>query len=344
MKNLILAIESSCDDSCISVIDDKFNIVFERNISQIDIHKIYGGVVPELASRCHVKYLQGILYELKMEVSIDDISAVGVTFSPGLIGGLLSGVMMAKGICHMYNKLLIGIHHLEGHLESVNIEKEKHVKYPNLTLLVSGGHCQFILAKSFGNYAILGKTIDDSVGEAFDKIGKMLGLEYPGGSKIEQKAKNGKNIMEIGKPMIDGDMNFSFSGFKTNVLRFLDNNKDKMQNVDFISDVCFTVQQRIADNLVLKTKNAIKYAKNINPEIQNFTLCGGVSANQKIIADIQNLCNESHLTLHFPKLKYATDNSTMIAFAALKRYNLGYRGNLDLGVKSRVSIEEINIL
>ncbi|QED23437.1 tRNA (adenosine(37)-N6)-threonylcarbamoyltransferase complex transferase subunit TsaD [Candidatus Deianiraea vastatrix] len=338
---LILAIESSCDDSCISVVSSDFEIIYEKSISQIDVHKNYGGVVPELASRCHLEYLQMILQDLEKNIKISDINAVCATFAPGLIGGLLTGIMIAKGICHASGIKFIPIHHLEGHLESVNIGKTSHVKYPNLTLLVSGGHCQFVLSESFGKYRVLGKTIDDSVGEAFDKSAKMLGLSYPGGPIIEKLAQNGRNIAEIGKPMSDNSLNFSFSGFKTNVLNYIQKNPETLANSQHLSDVCFTVQDRICANLELKTQLAIDEVKKICPEIKDFTMCGGVSANRKIISKMQDLCSKNNLTLHFPSLKYATDNATMIAFAGVKRYNLGVFQGLDISPKSRISIENI---
>lgn len=342
MPNLLIAIESSCDDSCISVVSSKFEIIYEKSISQIDLHKAYGGVFPELASRSHLEYLQIILADLRNYVDILDVKAVAATYAPGLIGGLLVGCGIAKGICHMYDKKIIPVHHLEGHLESVNIEKEKHVDYPNLTLLVSGGHCQFILAKSFGNYEVLGKTLDDSVGEAFDKIGKMLGFEYPGGPKIEEFAKNGNDYIEIGKPMIDNGLNFSFSGFKTSVMRFLEKHKEDI-NPDFIASVCKNAQDRISENLVYKSTLAIEYVQKMGIDLQNFVLCGGVAANKTIIANIQSLCNEKNIRLYHPQLKYATDNATMIAFAGVKRMNLDLFGDLAFSPVSRIPISEVNI-
>ncbi len=341
-SDLLLAIESSCDDSCISVVSRDFEIIFEKKISQIDLHKHFGGVVPELASRSHLEYLQIILSELRNFVDISRIEGVCSTFAPGLIGGLLTGVMISKGIAQMYGKKLISVHHLEGHLESVNIGKKEHVSYPNLTLLVSGGHCQFILAQGFGSYEILGKTLDDSVGEAFDKIGKMLGFDYPGGPEIERWAKNGANSMEIGKPMGGSDLNFSFSGFKTSVMKFLEKNTNFMQDSGFIADVCKNVQDVISENLAHKTALALKLLEKNGKRVENFVLCGGVAANKQIIAKIAEVCDKFGVILHYPDIKYATDNATMVAFAGVKRLIYGEFSDFSLSPASRMLLSDVN--
>ena len=317
---MLLAIESSCDDSCISIIDENYKIIFEKNKDQIDVHKKYGGVVPELASRYHLEYLQMILNEIKDTIDINKIECFAATCEPGMIGGLLVGTMMAKSLSRYYNKPYIGINHLEGHMESVNILREKHVEYPFVALLASGGHCQFMLAKSFGQYEILGKTLDDSIGEAFDKTAKMLNIEYPGGPKIEKFAQSCNNYthLKIGKPMKDNGLNFSFSGFKTSVNRFIQNNPDIIKNN--FNNVCFNIQKELMDNLVFKIKLVMTDIKKKIPEINNFIFCGGVAANKYIISNIDNLCKERNFNLHTPNIKYATDNSTMIAFSAMKHW------------------------
>ncbi len=341
-EKYILAIESSCDDSCVCVMDLDFNVIFEKSISQIDLHAKYGGVVPELASRSHMEYLQILIHEVSDVINIHDIAAICPTFAPGLIGGLLTATVLAKGICHRYQKKLLPIHHLQGHLESVNIDKKEHVKCPNLTLLISGGHCQFIYSKNFGGYEIIGKTIDDSVGEAFDKCGKVIGLKYPAGAEIEQLANFGKNIEEIGRPMSDKSANFSFSGFKTNVLNFVQKNQAKLKNEAFFHDICYTIQDRICENLGLKTQIAIEILLKKGYEFSDFTLCGGVSANQKIVSKMTELCRQYQLNLHFPKIKYATDNATMIAVAGVKNFKLGNYTNLGISPKNRLNIEDLS--
>lgn len=339
-KEYVLAIESSCDDSCVCVMDLDFNIIYEKSISQIDIHAKYGGVVPELASRSHMQYLQILMNDVANFVSIEDIVAICPTFAPGLIGGLLTAVVFAKGICHKYKKKLIPIHHLQGHLESVNINKTEHVSCPNLTLLISGGHCQFIYSKNFGDYEVIGKTIDDSVGEAFDKCGKMIGLEYPAGAMIEKLSKNGKNIKEIGRPMSDKSSNFSFSGFKTNVLNFV---QKKTINIDYsIEDLCFSIQDRICENLCQKTKFTIDFLKKTGQNFNDFIICGGVSANKVIITEIEKICYTNSIKIHYPSIKYATDNATMIAVAGVKNLKLGHSVNLEISPQSRLNIQDLS--
>lgn len=321
MKNLILAIESSCDDSCISIVDTDFNIIFEKKVDQSEFHKKYGGVVPELAARCHLEYIQMILNDLKELNLFSRLCCVCATKEPGLIGGLLVGVMTGKGISDGLNIPFFEINHLDGHIESVNIGIEKHIEYPFLTLLASGGHCQFILTREFCEKIIIGRTLDDSAGEAFDKIGKMLGIEYPAGKIIEQNAllcKN-KEMLPIGSPMTENDINFSFSGFKTSVMRYIEKNKHLLNN-EFINQICFSVQEKISHNLAIKTESAIKFINKNYQNINNFVLCGGVSANKGIISKIQTICQKNQFNLHTPQLKYATDNATMIAFVGIKKY------------------------
>ena len=341
MSKYILAIESSCDDSCICVMDLDYNIKYEKNISQIDLHNEYGGVVPELASRSHLQYLQVILKDLAKSIDINDIVAVSPTFAPGLIGGLLTAVGISKGICQMHGKKFIPIHHLQGHLESVNIGKKEHVAYPSLTLLVSGGHCQFIYAKAFGDYEIIGKTLDDSVGEAFDKSGKIIGLRYPAGPEIEKNAINGRLMDEIGKPMTDKTTNFSFSGFKTNVLNFVNKNRENLNDPIFFKNLCYTIQSRLAENLAYKTRLAIDFVTQKYGNFDNFILCGGVSANQTIIKNMQNICGDYNIKLHHPPLKYSMDNAAMIAAAGVKNFKLGHYSSLDLAPQNRFNIQDL---
>lgn len=317
---LTLGIETSCDDTCLSVINDKFEIVLEYKINQDSIHKIYGGVVPELASRSHLEYMQIILKDLENKINPQDIKCVASTTHPGLSGSLLIGYMTGYGIANACNATFIPINHLDGHIESVNIGRAYHVKYPMLILLISGGHCQFMLAKNIQEYEVIGKTLDDSVGEALDKIGKMLNLEYPGGPKIEAFARHGKTILPIGKPMYCDNANFSFSGFKTSALRYLDKNVEAKNEHLFISNICKSVEEIVSDNLSYKTNIAIMQTLAKLPELKNFVLCGGVSANILINSKIANTCQKYNLQMHSPNIKYATDNATMIAFAGLKRF------------------------
>jgi N6-L-threonylcarbamoyladenine synthase len=337
----IIGIETSCDDSCIAVISIDGKLIDEVRFSQVKIHNSYGGVVPEIASRSHLEYMQIISRQIieSNNIKESDIVCVGATVGPGLIGALMVGTMFGKGIARYLNVPFIGINHLEGHIMSPKCEGIN-IDYPSLTLLISGGHCQLIIANDFGKYEIIGQTLDDSSGEAFDKIAKMLGLSYPGGPEIEKRAMLGnENRFKASSAMIDGSTNFSFSGFKTSTMKMIqDINNVTEQD---ICDICAVVQKGITNALIAKSSVAIDKFKEIYPLAKSFVLCGGVSANKYIVSEFEKLCGYKDMILIKPSLKYATDNASMIAVATLERYNRGLFSDLSTETKSRWPLDEL---
>jgi N6-L-threonylcarbamoyladenine synthase len=249
------------------------------------------------------------------------------------------GTMFGKGLAKYLNVPFIGINHLEGHIMSPKCEG-LNIDYPSLTLLISGGHCQLIIAHDFGKYEIIGQTLDDSSGEAFDKIAKMLGLPYPGGPEIEKRAKLGnENRFKTSSAMIDGTTNFSFSGFKTSTMKMIQDIKNVTEQD--INDICAVVQKGITNALIAKSSVAIDRFKKIYPQARSFVLCGGVSANKYIVAEFEKLCTSKDMILIKPSLKYATDNASMIAVATLERYNRGLFSNLSIETKSTWPLDEM---
>lgn len=326
MKNILIAIESSCDDTALTLIDFDGNIIAEKKATQI-IHNQYGGVYPELASREHLNAIQ-VLWK---EVYTDDIkqnyqiSHIAVTQGPGLIGSLLVGVMFAKGLAVALDAKLIGINHLEGHLFSCEINEK--VEFPCLFNLFSGGHTMIVYAKSWFDYEVLSQTIDDSIGEAYDKVAKMLNLGYPGGPVVEKMARNGdKNAFKFKIPM-QGEVNFSMSGLKTNVLRLVESFEYVKENNVF--DICASFQKCVIDTIFSKIQMCKKSYKSI-------ALVGGVSANLKIRAAFEDFASKNAVKFICPDLKYTTDNSTMIAFCALEKLKNNHElSSLDFSPKSR---------
>lgn len=317
----ILAIESSCDDTSAAVIKDGW--LLSNVTANQDVHKKYGGVVPELASRAHQANIVPVVdAALKnAEVSVNDIDAIAFTRGPGLLGSLLVGVSFAKGFALANNIPLIEVNHLHGHIAALFL-KEKNVshtdpKFPFLTLLVSGGHTQIIKVSSFFEKEIIGETIDDAAGEAFDKTAKILGLPYPGGPLIDKYAQKGDSKrFEFSRPKV-GKTNFSFSGLKTAILYFIRDEVKK--NPDFVKenlyDICASVQYTIIDILTEKLKNAV-----VETGINEIAIAGGVSANSGLRERLKSEAAENNWTLHIPDFKFTTDNAAMIAITAYNKY------------------------
>ena len=320
---IILGIETSCDETGVAICRD-YKILSSYNKTQ-HIHREYGGVVPEIASREHEKFLPIIAQRVLDEsnLSYSDLDAIAVTNGPGLMGSLLSGVSFAKGLSQGLNIPIIPVNHLEAHLNSVFIEFPN-LKPPFINLLVSGGHTQLWMVKSDFKYELLGETLDDACGEAFDKGAKTLGLNYPGGPEIEKVSNKGnKNLIEFPRPMInDKSYNFSFSGLKTALINYIKNNKEYN-----LSDVAASYQEAIVDTLVFK----LDYAMN-NFKINTGIICGGVAANSRLRDKLDSLNKE----ILFPSLKYCTDNADMIAFLAMKKAeNKNIEKNMDFSAYSR---------
>jgi N6-L-threonylcarbamoyladenine synthase len=342
----ILGIESSCDETAAAVVDSEKNILSNIIYSQIADHQKYGGVVPEIASREHIKKIESVIDEAlnQANISLDEIDAIGVTAGPGLIGGVIVGLMTAKAICAVLDKPLISVNHLEGH--ALICRLTDHVEFPFLLLLVSGGHCQYILAESLGDYKILGQTIDDALGEAFDKTAKLLNLGYPGGPIVEKMAlKGNQNRFDFPKPLISkNNCDFSFSGLKTAVLREVEKLSSQGDLVEQdIYDLCASFQKTTADIVINKTSRAIKEAKKICPELQNFVISGGVAANKYINSRLEEAVSADNLDYYKPPLKLCTDNAVMIGWAAMERFLTNkYESDLNIAPRARWSLEDLS--
>jgi N6-L-threonylcarbamoyladenine synthase len=310
---IILAVETSCDETSVAILKDGKEVLSNVVLSQIDIHKVFGGVVPEIASRNHIKYLTTVFDEAleKAKVTPNEIDLVAVTEGPGLIGALLIGINAASAFAYANNIPLIGINHLHGHIYAASIDNE--IKFPAIILLVSGGHTELIYAKDHFDFEIIGQTYDDAVGEAYDKVARVLGLSYPGGPIIDKLAQEGKAIYNFPRPVMDsGDLNFSFSGLKSSVINFVHNNRQKNIELD-VKDVSASFQEAVIDVLINKTKAAIE-----KHPVKQLIIGGGVAANKglrrRVFEEIPNV------EIIIPKMQYCTDNAAMIAAAAYYKY------------------------
>ena len=328
---MILAIESSCDDSSISITKiDTLELVFHKKISQEIEHSIYGGVVPELAARLHIEALPKILEECKEYLK--DLKAVAVTNAPGLSVTLTEGVSMAKAISIALNIPIIAVNHLKGHIYSLFIEKD--AIFPMTTLLVSGGHTQIIEANSLNDMKILGKTLDDSFGESFDKVSKMLNLGYPGGPIVEKYAKSGdENRFSFPIPLSQSpNIEFSYSGLKNAVRLEIERLERTTLEEQDISDICACFQKTAVKHILQKLKKLFK-----QKTIKNFAIVGGASANLYLRKELENICLEYKSTLHLSDLMYCSDNAAMIGRVAVEQYKQNDFINLeDLDIKSRL--------
>lgn len=328
----ILAIESSCDETACSIIDEELNILSAVVTSQIDVHARFGGVIPEIASRMHVEQISIIVKEAltKAELSMDDIDAIAYTIGPGLIGSLHIGGIAAKTLAFFYNKPLIGVHHLKGHI-FIN-ELIQPLIYPVMALVVSGGHSELVYMENDDNFKIVGTTLDDAIGETYDKVARVIGLEYPGGPKIDKLAKEGKLTYPLPTPKVEG-LNFSFSGLKNATLQLV--NKMNMKHEEINKpDLCCSFQEVALNALIDKTKKALKEY----PETKTILTAGGVSANSRL-RDLMSE-NFSDYNLILPPLKYCTDNATMIGVAAFHYLKHKRFVNFDASSKPSMSIEE----
>ena len=328
---MILAIESSCDDSSISITKiDTLELVFHKKISQEIEHSIYGGVVPELAARLHIEALPKILEECKEYLK--DLKAVAVTNAPGLSVTLTEGVSMAKAISIALNIPIIAVNHLKGHIYSLFIEKD--AIFPMTTLLVSGGHTQIIEANSLNDMKILAKTLDDSFGESFDKVSKMLKLGYPGGPIVEKYAKNGdENRFSFPIPLSQSpNIEFSYSGLKNAVRLEIERLERTTLEEQDINDICACFQKTAVKHILQKLKKLFK-----QKTIKNFAIVGGASANLYLRKELENICLEYKSTLHLSELMYCSDNAAMIGRVAVEQYKQNDFVNLeDLDIKSRL--------
>ena len=332
---LILGIESSCDETAAAVVRNGREVCSNVISSQIELHKLYGGVVPEIASRKHIEKINQVIEEAleEAEVTLDDLDAVAVTYGPGLVGALLVGVAEAKAICYAKKKPLVGVHHIEGHV-SANYIEHPELEPPFLCLIVSGGHTHLVMVNDYGEYEILGRTRDDAVGEAFDKVARAIGLGYPGGPKIDKLAKEGNpNAIRFPRAKIeDAVYDFSFSGVKSAVLNHI--NGCKMKGEPIVeADIAASFQKAVTDVLVERTMKAAK-----EQGVQKVAIAGGVASNSALRQAMQEACDKERLYLSYPSPIYCTDNAAMIGVAGYYEYIKGTRHGWDLNAVPNLKI------
>lgn len=331
----VLGIESSCDETAAAVVKNGRDVLSNVISSQIELHKLYGGVVPEIASRKHMEKINQVIEEALMEakVTLDDIDAVAVTYGPGLVGALLVGVAEAKAICYARKKPLVGVNHIEGHI-SANYIEHLDLEPPFLSLVVSGGHTHLVQVKDYGEYEIIGRTRDDAVGEAFDKVARSIGLGYPGGPKIDKLAKEGNpNAISFPKAKIENaPLDFSFSGVKSAVLNHINGCKMKGEGI-IAADIAASFQKAVVDVLVDRVLQAAdKY------NVKKVALAGGVASNSALRNSMKQACAKKQIFLYYPSPIYCTDNAAMIGAAGYYEYKKGTRHGWDLNAVPNLKI------
>uniref|UniRef100_A0A0M0KDU4 tRNA N6-adenosine threonylcarbamoyltransferase n=2 Tax=Halalkalibacterium halodurans TaxID=86665 RepID=A0A0M0KDU4_ALKHA len=333
-RELILAIETSCDETSAAVIESGTTILSNVVSSQIDSHKRFGGVVPEIASRHHVEQITVIVEEAMHEAGVDfaDLAAVAVTEGPGLVGALLIGVNAAKAIAFAHQLPLIGVHHIAGHIYANRLLKE--LEFPLLALVVSGGHTELIYMENHGEFEVIGETRDDAVGEAYDKVARTLGLPYPGGPHIDRLAVNGEDTLQFPRAWLEPDsFDFSFSGLKSAVINTLHNAKQRGENVQ-AEDVAASFQASVIDVLVTKTKKAAEEYK-----VRQVLLAGGVAANKGLRTALEEAFFKEPIDLVIPPLSLCTDNAAMIGAAASIKFKQQTFAGMDLNGQPSLELE-----
>ena len=334
---LILAIESSCDETAAAVIKNGRQVLSNVISSQIDLHKLYGGVVPEIASRKHIEKINQVIEEAleTAGVTLDDIDAIGVTYGPGLVGALLVGVAEAKAIAYAKKIPLVGVHHIEGHI-SANYIENLELEPPFICLVVSGGHTHLVCVKDYGQYEILGCTRDDAAGEAFDKVARAIGLGYPGGPKIDKLSKEGDaNAIKFPRAKVDNSpYDFSFSGVKSAVLNYI--NGCQMKGIEYnCADIAASFQKSVTDVLVEKAIYGVK-----EHGFNKLAIAGGVASNSSLRAAMKEACEKNGIEFYHPSPIYCTDNAAMIGVAAYYEYLAGTRHGWDLNAVPNLKLGE----
>ena len=324
----ILAFESSCDETSVSIIHNGYDEVATVVLSQMDIHALYGGVVPEIASRYHVESITLVIEEClkKANMTMEEIDAIAVTYGPGLIGSLLVGVQAAKTLAYIYDKPLVPVHHIAGHIYANNLVKQ--MKFPLIALVVSGGHTEIVLMKEDYSFEKIGGTLDDAVGEAYDKVARVMDLPYPGGPLIDKLAFEGEDTYPLPIPLDDDSYNFSFSGIKSAVINLVHNEEQRGNTINR-ANLAASFQNRVTDILIKKTMRAMR-----EYNVYNLIVAGGVSANKGLRTKLEKVCQENNYDLVVPEIKYCTDNAAMIGAAGYYAYKLGRRADLDLNAKA----------
>lgn len=330
----ILGIESSCDEMSASIIKNGTEEIKTIILSQMDIHKKYGGVVPEIASRCHIESATMVLEELFTDININmnDIDGIAVTYGPGLVGSLLVGLQIAKTLAFVYQKPLIPVHHIAGHIYANSLVKE--FKFPLIALVVSGGHTDLIYMKENYSFLKLGGTLDDAVGECYDKVARVMGLEYPGGPLVDNLAHNGVDTYKLPIPLDDDTYNFSFSGLKSAVINLIHNEEQRGNSIN-ITNLATSFQEDVIHIITKKTMRALKEYK-----VNNLIICGGVAANKGLRNKFSELCEKEAVDLTIPPIKYCTDNAAMIAAAGYFAYTQKIISDLSLNAKATDSLNE----
>lgn len=334
---IVLGIETSCDETSAAVVKNGRQVLSNIISSQVDLHQKFGGVVPEIASRKHVELIMPVINQSLEEAGIEpgEINALGVTYGPGLVGALLVGLSAAKGLAFALNKPLIGVHHIEGHIAANYIEHQE-LEPPFVCLVASGGHSHIVYVESYNCFEIMGQTRDDAAGEAFDKIARAIGLGYPGGPLIDKAAKEG-NSKAINFPRVHfsgGSLDFSFSGLKTAVLNYLNNQEQRGEKCN-IQDISASFQQAVVDVLV---ENTLKAAQLKN--VKNVALAGGVAANSLLRRQLRSIAGSIGLKVYYPSPVLCTDNAAMIACAAFYEYINGNTSMLDLNAVPGLKLGE----
>ena len=332
----ILGIETSCDETGVAIYHEKLGLIHHVLYSQISMHREYGGVVPELASRDHIRKLIPLIKEAlnASQLQVSDISGIAYTAGPGLVGAILVGAATARSLAWTWNIPAIAVHHMEGHLLSPMLETNPPA-YPFIALLISGGHTLLVKVTQVGHYQILGESLDDAAGEAFDKTAKMLGLEYPGGPMLSQLATQGVARFKFPRPMTDRPgLDFSFSGLKTFTMNKLHETAQTPQDK---ADIAYAFQQAVAETLSIKCKRALEAT-----QLKTLVVAGGVSANQQIRATLTAMTLKVGANIYFPRPEFCTDNGAMIAYAGCQRLLAGEHSNLEIIAKPRWPISEIS--
>ncbi len=329
----IFGIESSCDETSCSIVKNGREEIATVISSQIDIHKNFGGVVPEIASRHHVKNITIVIEEClkKANMKMEEMDAIAVTYGPGLIGSLLVGVEAAKTLSYIYNKPLVPVHHISGHIYANNLVEE--MKFPLIALIVSGGHTELVYMRDHYSFEKLGGTLDDAVGECYDKVARVIGVPYPGGPTIDKWSSEGKDTYKLPIPLNDDSYNFSFSGLKSAVINLV-HNEEQRGNEIRKKDLTTSFQNTVVEVICKKTMKAIADKK-----VKNFIIAGGVAANQCLRNKLKELCEEKNVHCTFPEIKYCTDNAAMIAASGYFAYKLGRIGDLTLNSKSTDTLQ-----
>ena len=334
---LILAIESSCDETAASVVKNGRTILSNVISSQIELHKLYGGVVPEIASRKHIEKINQVIEAAlsEAEVALEDIDAIGVTYGPGLVGALLVGVAEAKAIAYAAKKPLVGVHHIEGHI-AANFIEHKELEPPFLCLVVSGGHTHLVCVKDYGKFEIIGRTRDDAAGEAFDKVARAIGLGYPGGPKIDKVSKEGNpNAIVFPRAHVeDAPYDFSFSGVKSSVLNYINGCQMKGETWNQ-ADVAASFQKAVTDVLVENAMHAVE-----EYGLKKFAIAGGVASNSALRSAMSRACEEKGIEFYYPSPVFCTDNAAMIGVAAYYEYINGTRHGWDLNAVPNLKLGE----